>query len=82
MKRIGKMVYNELNQVVGDFENDMLTYDEQIKNAELFLKSKELKECLEGLVNDVSSLLSDNDIEWQQAGYYNYSKKLLSTLKP
>ena len=34
-------------------------------------------ETLQGLVSDVNNLLSEYDIEWQQAGYLNYAKQLL-----
>lgn len=32
---------------------------------------------LKGLVSDVDTLLSDDGIEWQQAGYFNHAKQLL-----
>lgn len=84
MKRVGKQVYNEKNQTIGDFENDMLTYNEQIENAELFLNAKEVLSVLDGLVSDVGNLLcdvADLDFEWQQAGYYETAKVLLERLR-
>lgn len=84
MKRVGKQVYNEKNQTIGDFENDMLSYDEQIKNAETFINAKELFETLDGLVSDVGNLLcdvADLDFEWQQAGHYESAKVLLKRLR-
>ena len=84
MKRVGKQVYNEKNQTIGDFENDMISYDEQILNAETFIKAKELFETLDGLVSDVGNLLcdvADLDFEWQQAGYYEHAKVLLKRLR-
>jgi hypothetical protein len=41
----------------------------------------DLIDTLSGLVSDVGNLLSENDIEWQQAGYYNHAKELLLKLK-
>ena len=38
---------------------------------------KEFYETLKGLVSDVSELLGDNDIEWQQSGYFEHAKQLL-----
>jgi len=40
MKRKGTQVYNELNQTIGDFENDKISYSEQILNAEIFINAK------------------------------------------
>ena len=40
---------------------------------------KEFYETLKGLVSDVSELLGDNDIEWQQAGYFEHANELLKT---
>lgn len=49
---------------------------EKLKKIEnLILKAPELLETLKGLVIDVGNLLGENDIEWQQAGYYNYAKE-------
>jgi hypothetical protein len=41
----------------------------------------DLIDTLSGLVSDVGNLLSENDIEWQQSGYYNHAKELLLKLK-
>jgi hypothetical protein len=41
----------------------------------------DLVDTLSGLVSDVGNLLSEKDIEWQQAGYYNQAKELLLKLK-
>lgn len=49
----------------------------QFQSAEL----TKLREALDGLVTDVGNLLGEYDIEWQQAGYYEHAKELLSTLK-
>ncbi len=41
-------------------------------------------DTLKGLVSDVGNLLcdvADLDFEWQQAGYYEYAKVLLKTLR-
>jgi len=45
---------------------------------EMIVNQNELLNTLYGLVSDVGNLLSDYDIEWQQAGYYNQAKELLS----
>jgi hypothetical protein len=42
---------------------------------------EELVSVLDGLVSDVGNLLSENDIEWQQAGYYETAKVLLKRLR-
>lgn len=44
----------------------------------LLEQRNELLGMLKGLVSDVSGLLSDYDIEWQQAGYYNEGKELIN----
>lgn len=41
------------------------------------IKENYLLDTLSGLVSDVGNLLSENDIEWQQAGYYNHAKELI-----
>ena len=38
---------------------------------------KEFHSTLKGLISDVDNLLGENDIEWQQAGYFQYAKQLL-----
>jgi len=59
------------------------TYSESIiseeakANALLISKAPELLEVLKGLVSDVGNLLSEHDIEWQQAGYYETAKELI-----
>lgn len=40
--------------------------------------AEEFHDTLKGLVSDVSNLLGENDIEWQQSGYYEHAKYLLS----
>ena len=42
---------------------------------------EELVSVLDGLVSDVENLLSENDIEWQQAGYHETAKELLKRLR-
>jgi hypothetical protein len=42
---------------------------------------KDLVDAFSGLLSDVQNLLSENDIEWQQAGYYKYAKELLLKIK-
>lgn len=38
---------------------------------------KEFHSTLKGLISDVDNLLGENDIEWQQAGYFEHAKQLL-----
>lgn len=42
---------------------------------------EEFYETLKGLVNDVSTLITDNDIEWQQAGYFEHAKQIIKNKK-
>ena len=44
-------------------------------------KIDELLNVLNGLVTDVSTLLSENDIEWQQAGYFNEAKSVIKKIQ-
>lgn len=37
-------------------------------------------DTLKGLVNDVNTLLSDEGIEWQQAGYFNQAKEVIKSI--
>ena len=45
------------------------------------IQNKDVIEILEGLVTDVDNLLNENDIEWQQAGYFNEAKQFLKARK-
>lgn len=45
------------------------------------LQNKAVIEILEGLVTDVDNLLNENDIDWQQAGYFNEAKQFLKAIK-
>lgn len=45
------------------------------------IQNKAVIEILEGLVTDVDNLLNENDIEWQQAGYLNEAKQLITKHK-
>lgn len=53
----------------------------QSEQSQLTEDVRELVEALDGLVCDVGNLLSEHDIEWQQAGYYNHAKQLLTKHK-
>ena len=44
-------------------------------------KLHEVFHVLDCLVSDVGNLLSEHDIEWQQAGYFNYAKIILEQLR-
>lgn len=41
----------------------------------------EILEILKGLVCDVGNLIQEEDIEWQQAGYFNAAKELINKIK-
>ncbi|WP_407483422.1 hypothetical protein [Elizabethkingia anophelis] len=43
--------------------------------------SEEMLSVLSGLINDISNLLNENDIEWQECGYFEEAKKLINTIK-
>ena len=45
------------------------------------IQNKDVIEILEGLVTDVDNILNENDIEWQQAGYFNEAKQFLKARK-
>ena len=54
----------------------------KLENPLLENKAKsEIIDVLTGLVSDVATLLSDEAIEWQQAGYFNEAKRLLKNLR-
>jgi len=46
-------------------------------NAKLISCAPEMLEVLKGLVSDVDGLLSEYDIEWQQAGYLETARALI-----
>ncbi|MCT4156965.1 hypothetical protein HZP35_18745 [Elizabethkingia anophelis] len=43
--------------------------------------SEEMFSVLSGLINDISNLLNENDIEWQECGYFEEAKKLINKIK-
>jgi len=44
-------------------------------------RMNEYIDVISGLVSDVDNLLSEHDIEWQQAGYLEEAKRLLKELR-
>jgi hypothetical protein len=44
-------------------------------------KIVQIEDVLKGLVSDVDTLLSDEGIEWQQAGYFNTAKVMIGSFK-
>jgi hypothetical protein len=63
-----------------DFEAHIVEQSFDLADSMIGYKENELIktiEILSGLVYDIGNLLAENDIEWQQAGYYNEAKKLL-----
>jgi hypothetical protein len=49
-------------------------------NAKLIAEAPKLLTVLQGLVSDVNSLLSDNAVVWQQAGYYKTARNLIKEI--
>ena len=75
------------NQISNEFFEDLKRLGESdieyrfkrslIKHSAM--QNKIVIEILEGLVTDVDNLLGENDIEWQQAGYFNEAKEFLKS---
>jgi len=63
-----------LQFVKGWKELPLVPYDEK-REIEVLI------DTLKGLVCDVNNLLSEHDIEWQQAGCFNSAKILLEQLR-
>lgn len=64
-----------------EFNENVLAWRElntspEFENNEIF----SVIDTLKGLVSDVNNLLSENDIEWQQAGYFIQAKEVLKTI--
>lgn len=78
-----KFILNSQHIKIATVETDIgyIEDDEVNGNAVIFSKSYEILEVLDGLVTDLGALLSENDIEWQSAGYFEEAKKLLSFFK-
>lgn len=76
-----KQIIAYLNFLRDDLTNkdEIIDYciNEIKKDIETENKQNEVINLLTGLVVDISNLLSENNIEWQQAGYYTESKKWL-----
>ncbi len=76
-----KQVIAYLNFLRDDLcnKNEIIDYCIKEINSDIESENKqnEVVNLLSGLVVDVGNLLSENDIEWQQAGYYTESKKWL-----
>jgi hypothetical protein len=68
-KVIARMCFND---GLGIFENDEPEY-----NAKLISKAPEMLDTLKNLVSDFDNLLSEYDIEWQQAGYLEHARQLI-----
>lgn len=64
----------EFNEIVLAWRE--LNTSPEFENNEIF----SVIDTLKGLVSDVNNLLSENDIEWQQAGYFNQAKEVLKTI--
>lgn len=50
------------------------------ENFKLIAAAPEMLKVLQGLIIDVSNLVNEHDIEWQQAGYYNEAVDLIKSL--
>lgn len=61
----------EIDEIVLSWK--ILPKSPEFENIEV----SDLINTLKGLVSDVDTLLSDEAIEWQQAGYFNHAKQLL-----
>jgi len=68
---------DEINMALADGAPETQTKRFNFTDKEI----EEIIDTLDNLVNDVSVLLADHDIEWQQAGYYNHAKVLLKRLR-
>lgn len=89
MERRWKVNSEFTNQVSKEFFEDLKKHGDSdieyrlkrslIKHSAI--QNKTLIEILEGLVTDVDNLLNENDIEWQQAGYFNEAKQFLNERK-
>jgi hypothetical protein len=64
----------DLNEIVLAWK--CLNTSPEFENKEIFA----VVETLKGLVNDVDTLLSDEGIEWQQAGYFNQAKEVIKSI--
>lgn len=84
-KGIGKrfLIQNEKGINIAEVKTDIgYQYDEEVEaNAIIIQNSKELFEILGGLISDVQNLISENDIEWQQAGHFEEAKLLINKIK-
>ncbi|MFT4061096.1 MAG: hypothetical protein QM642_01925 [Edaphocola sp.] len=65
------------NSFIGEAGGGLQSFEEIEANALLISKAPEMLDVLKGLVSDVENLLSEHDIEWQQAGYFETAKLLI-----
>lgn len=60
-------------------ENNKNDYHKIYLFAESWVKTQfKWFSVLKGLISDIGGLLSDYDIEWQQAGYYETARELIN----
>ena len=67
---------NEINMVLAAGTPETETKRFHFTDKEI----EEIIDTLDNLVNDVSVLLNDYDIEFQSGGYYNHAKSLLKRI--
>lgn len=73
-------ISKQMNMTKGAFETHIV--NQSFELADVMCKNEnEVIEVLDGLVSDVGNLLSEHDIEWQHAGYYEEAKRLLKDLR-
>lgn len=71
----------EMTMTKDSFECHIVKQSYDLADSMLGVNENDLIDTISGLVSDISTLLSENDIEWQQAGYFNHAKELLSSYK-
>lgn len=66
----------EMNLTEDAFKTHIVKQSYSLAN-EMIKHDCEIIDILKNLVSDVGNLISEYDIEWQQAGYFEEAKRLL-----